>query len=89
MAAKRKRVEFKILAPQAEKVLLAGTFNQWSSSTDPMRRDSTGTWKKIKLLPHGRHEYKFIVDGMWTLDPGCPDTVPNQHGTQNNLIDLS
>jgi 1,4-alpha-glucan branching enzyme len=88
MAPKRKRIEFKILAPEAKQVLLSGTFNQWSESSDPMKRDKTGTWKKVKMLLQGIYEYKFIVDGEWTLDPGCSDTVPNQHGTVNNVIEV-
>lgn len=88
MAPKRKRFEFRILAPEANQVLLSGTFNQWSESTDPMKRDSTGTWKKVKMLLHGQYEYKFIVDGEWMLDPGCSDTVPNRHGTFNNVIEV-
>ena len=88
MAPKRKRIEFKILAPEVKQVLLSGTFNQWSENSDPMKRDNTGTWKKVKMLLHGKYEYKFIVDNEWTLDPGCSDTVPNQQGTFNNVIEV-
>ena len=35
-----------------------------------MKRDKTGTWKKVKMLLQGRYEYKFIIDGEWMLDPG-------------------
>ena len=48
MASKKRRIEFKIFAPDARQVLLSGTFNQWSEDTDPMKKDNTGTWKKIK-----------------------------------------
>ena len=53
-----------------------------------MKRDKTGTWKKVKMLLQGIYEYKFIVDGEWMLDPGCGDTAPNQHGTFNNVIEV-
>ncbi|NIM97030.1 MAG: hypothetical protein GTO24_02760 [candidate division Zixibacteria bacterium] len=86
MTAKKRRVEFKIFAPKAQQILLTGSFNRWSESSDPMKRDKTGTWKKIKMLPQGKYRYKFIVDGVWTLDPNCHDTVPNQYGTQDNVI---
>jgi len=88
MTARKRRVEFKMLAPQAKRVLLTGSFNEWSESSDPMKRDKTGTWKKIKMLPPGKHQYKFIVDGVWTLDPNCRDTAPNQYGTENNVIKI-
>ena len=35
MSPKRKRIDFKILSPEARQVLLSGTFNQWSESSDP------------------------------------------------------
>ena len=88
MAAKRKRIEFKILVPEAKQVVLSGTFNQWSENSDPMKRDITGTWKKVKMLFQGTYEYKFIVDGEWTLDSECDNVVRNQHGTYNNVIDV-
>jgi 1,4-alpha-glucan branching enzyme len=88
MTARKKRVEFRILAPEAEKVLLSGDFNEWSERSDPMKRDVSGTWKKAKMLPQGRHEYKFMVDGEWRLDPNCRETVPNQYGTENNVIEI-
>ena len=86
MNLKRKRVEFKILAPKAKHVLLSGNFNNWSSNSDPMKRNRGGTWIKIKQLPKGTYEYKFIVDGQWLIDPDNYDTVQNQHGTTNSVI---
>ena len=88
MTAKKRRIEFKFFAPEAKNVLLSGGFNEWSESSDPMKGDKTGTWKKIKMLPPGAYEYKFVVDGAWTLDPRCLDTVCNQYGSFNNIIEV-
>ena len=88
MKEKAKRIEFRIVAPQAENVYLCGSFNHWSESSDPMKKDSAGTWKKIKMLPEGTHEYKFLVDGDWRLDPECHDTTPNTFGTKNSIIQV-
>ena len=88
MKEKSKRVEFRIVALQAGNVHLCGSFNHWSESSDPMKKDSAGTWKKIKMLTEGAYEYKFLVDGEWTLDPECPDTTSNELGTENNVIRL-
>lgn len=86
MAVKKKRCEFRIMAPEAREVFLSGTFNGWSETLDPMKRDEKGIWKKVKMLTPGRYEYKFIVDGMWILDPHCGETVANEHGTGNSCI---
>ncbi len=88
MSSHKERVEFKLMAPQAQQVFVCGSFNNWSAEADPMKRDKTGLWKKTRSLPPGRYEYKFIVDGVWTLDPDCPDTAVNQFGTINNVIDV-
>lgn len=88
MPQKRKRVEFTMSAPDAKQVMLAGTFNQWSENSDPMKQDRTGTWKKVKFLFHGKYEYKFIADGEWIVDPDAKSTVPNQFGTQNNVMNV-
>ncbi len=88
MATKGKRIEFRIVAPEAHQVLLAGTFNHWSESADPMKKDQTGVWKKVKLLSNGNYEYKFIIDGEWMIDPSCCDTALNEHGTLNSVIRL-
>jgi 1,4-alpha-glucan branching enzyme len=88
MAVKRVRFEFKVSAPDAKEVMLAGTFNDWSRSSDPMKKDKTGTWKKIKMLPQGTHEYKYVVDGIWMLDRENPRTALNQYGTRNNVVEV-
>ena len=88
MKRKLKRIEFRIFAPQAKNVYLCGSFNNWSESADAMTKESNGTWKKIKMLPEGKHEYKFLVDSEWTLDPACPETTYNEFGTENNVLRL-
>jgi 1,4-alpha-glucan branching enzyme len=81
-----KRIEFNIIAPQAETVCLCGSFNNWSEISDPMKKHADGTWKKVKMLSGGTYEYKFLVDGEWTLHPECHDTTPNEWGTENNVL---
>lgn len=83
-------------APSAGSVLIAGTFNNWSSTATPMTRRSDGRWVAHLKLPPGHHEYKFIVDGKWCCSPGCADgphvnchrCVPNAFGTMNRVLDL-
>ena len=37
--------EFSYLAPHAQSVFFAGSFNQWNPSSHPLKRDERGTWK--------------------------------------------
>lgn len=59
-----REVEFIYESPEAREVYLAGDFNDWRLNAQPLRRDEGGVWcAKVRLAP-GRHEYRFIVDGV-------------------------
>ncbi|NOY79338.1 MAG: hypothetical protein GXO76_15910, partial [Calditrichaeota bacterium] len=56
-------------------VVLAGSFNNWSKTANPLTFSKTdSTWETRLTLPFGRYEYRFLVDGKhWVRDPGNPD----------------
>ena len=83
-----KTVEFKLYAPKAKKVSLAGTFNNWDIKKLSAKSDSKGNWMIKTNLKSGRHEYKFFVDGAWVNDPRCASCVPNAFGTHNCVVDI-
>lgn len=70
---------------EAKQVLLSGTFNNWSESGFRMYREGD-VWKILLYLPPGKHLYKFIIDGVWTLDPGNPIWEDNEVGTGNSIL---
>ncbi|MFA4989360.1 MAG: isoamylase early set domain-containing protein [Candidatus Omnitrophota bacterium] len=83
-----KLTEFKLYAPQAKKVSLAGTFNKWDIKKLPAKSDSKGNWMvKVNLKP-GRHEYKFVVDGVWMSDPRCTSYIANSFGSHNCVVEV-
>ncbi|MGD0229029.1 MAG: glycogen-binding domain-containing protein [Syntrophorhabdales bacterium] len=82
----RKRIEFTLHAPEAHNVFVAGTFNDWNPTDRLMTRNAEGIWKARIIVPPGVHQYRFVVDGEWRDDPGCPDRIPNDHGGQNCVI---
>ena len=90
-----RRTVFSCVAPSAQAVFLAGTFNGWSLDATPMVKGNDGNWSVALDLPPGRFEYKFIVDGVWCCEPGCddwvfqgPDCVPNEFGSRNRVIEV-
>jgi 1,4-alpha-glucan branching enzyme len=83
-----KSMEFKLTAPQAKKVSLAGSFNNWDAKGFIAKKDTKGIWKIKTSLKPGRYEYKFLVDGNWVLDPKCKSNVYNSFGTQNSIIEI-
>ena len=72
----------------AERVFLAGTFNDWNPEATPMTRTKDGTWQVALDLAPGRYEYKFVVDGNWCCEAGrddwagCPKCVRDDSGLQ-------
>lgn len=79
-------VTFKIEAPVANQVSVAGTFNGWNPSATPLFRDSSGMWMLQMSLSPGTHEYRFIVDGAWLEDPRAARSVPNPFGERNSVV---
>ncbi|MBP7216695.1 MAG: glycogen-binding domain-containing protein [Candidatus Omnitrophica bacterium] len=79
---------FKIYAPQAKKVSVAGSFNNWDTQKLSAKKDSRGNWQVKASLKPGRYEYKFIVDGSWIADPNCAQRTTNSFGSQNSVIEV-
>jgi 1,4-alpha-glucan branching enzyme len=53
---------------KANRVILSGSFNNWSESALAMQRTDSGWVANVKTGP-GKYWYKFIVDGRWMTDP--------------------
>ena len=84
--ASTRRVIFRLKAPKAKQVLLAGDFNGWDAPTNPLEKNSDGLWETHLLLPAGSYEFKFMVDGKWRDAQAHERTAPNSYGTLNNLV---
>ncbi|WP_298759410.1 hypothetical protein [uncultured Psychroserpens sp.] len=70
----------------AERVILAGSFNDWNESAILMERIESGYWKYRLPLPAGKHYYKFIIDGEWILDPDNPVKEYDGKGHINSVF---
>lgn len=84
-----KKETFQLIAPQAEEVLLLGTFTNWEEDPILLRHENDGMWKISLPLQPGRYEYRFMVDGQWRDDCKCGHRVWNAFGTQNCVRDVS
>ena len=84
-AAETHPTSFRLYAPLAESVQLAGTFNDWNSGATPLSRWSGGEWETRVLLKPGAYQYKFVVDGVWQEDPLACDSVENPFGSRNSV----
>ncbi|HLX68088.1 MAG TPA: glycogen-binding domain-containing protein [Verrucomicrobiae bacterium] len=86
---RRVEVEFTLEYTGVEQVSICGDFNPWRPTRLRMIDDrSAGLWKKRLVLPPGRYEYKFVVDGNWTHDPDARENVSKADGSLNSVVEV-
>jgi len=68
-----------------EDVFVTGSFNEWQGKIR-MNQNEAGEFILIVPIAPGIHQYKFIVDEEWKLNPDSP-TVEDQ-GVTNNIIEV-
>jgi hypothetical protein len=64
-------VIFTVRAAGAQQVYLVGDFNNWNPTVEPMEKEGD-TFTISLFLVEGSYRYKFVVDGVWTVDPDNP-----------------
>lgn len=67
----------------AKEVFVTGSFDGWSKSVQLDRRGDI--FEKGVSLPKTRTTYKFVVDGVWVLDPMAP-TEEYGRGVYDNVL---
>lgn len=79
-------VQFRLEAPEASMVTLAGSFNQWQPTLE-LREAAPGVWTALVPLAPGVHDYTFVVDGeRWVADPYAPQVDDSFGGTNSRLF---
>ena len=82
------KTEFEFYAPEARKVSVAGSFNDWNATKAPLKKDANGKWKLALVLSPGRYEYRYFVDGVWQNDQRTVECIPNLLGTWNCVLEV-
>ncbi|HUH13667.1 MAG TPA: glycogen-binding domain-containing protein [Longimicrobiales bacterium] len=80
-------VHFRLDAPQATRVSLAGDFTEWQPELE-LFEQYPGVWSVVVPLAPGVHDYAFVIDGQrWVPDPlGIP--VDDGFGGTNSRLSL-
>jgi len=78
-------VKFQIEAEGRNEIYVAGSFNNWDPKANRLLKSKDKYTTSI-ILPKGRYEYKFVINGIWCVDPNCDDWQPNSMGTINSII---
>lgn len=71
--------------PEANSVLVSGSFNGWNKQGYRMIQEG-GKWILPIFLQPGKYTYKFVVDGNWILDPGNKLYEQNEYDTNNSVL---
>ncbi len=78
---------FRVWAPHANSVKLAGDFNNWGTNMTPLAHEGGGIWSlDIRNITVG-HEYKYIIrNGAQTLSKIDPQTEQVTSSTGNAIV---
>jgi len=68
----------------AKRVMLAGNFNSWSTLKGSMTKTDSG-WIRDEKLEPGVYEYKFIINGNWTVDNNNNLRIDDGEGNINSV----
>ncbi|MBM3321260.1 MAG: AAA family ATPase [Candidatus Eisenbacteria bacterium] len=80
-------VVFRLHAPGARRVQLAGRFNDWDPQRGEMKQDPiSGIWTIRLRVPKGSHQYRYIVDGEWIEDPANEVHEYGETGFRNSVV---
>lgn len=79
-------VRFEYYSPEAERVAVVGTFNNWLPEMGVMQAGEDGHWYGELELEPGVYEYCVVVDGIHYPDPKAPRNIPNPFGGQNSVL---
>ena len=84
------KVRFEVVAPEAQRIFLAGDFNQWDPGARRLTRTSNGEGRFVALmeLGPGRYEYKYVVDGAWVCCQQAPRAL-NCYGSENCIVEVA
>ena len=80
------QVRLEFFYTQAREVNIVGSFNDWRPGSTWMISLGNGRWVKELLLPPGRYEYCFVVDGHWMPDPQAVESTPSLRGNDNSVL---
>ncbi|MCX7926980.1 MAG: AAA family ATPase [Candidatus Omnitrophica bacterium] len=81
-------VSLSLFAPEAQKVYVAGDFNNWRVDEESLMKKENGIWKTTLSLVPGRYRYRFVKDGEWLEDPSNANKAINPYGQMDSLLEI-
>lgn len=85
------RVTFE-LPPEvnAQTARLCGDFNEWDTTSHPMKRRKDGSFTlTISLKPGRRYRFRYLLDGeRWENDWAADAYVSNPFGSDDSVVEV-
>ncbi len=81
-------VVFRLHAPGAGRVAVAGDFNGWKRGGEALRAVGDGWWELVRKIPRGVYQYIYLVDGKPVTPPESPVTVDDGFGNRNGWLEV-
>jgi hypothetical protein len=74
----------------ASDVAICGEWNDWSADRDVMERGEDGFAHTVELEAGRSYRFRYLLDGhRWENDWAADSYVPNDHGSDDSVVDLS
>jgi 1,4-alpha-glucan branching enzyme len=91
MGAAGAGVTFRVWAPFAQQVNVAGTFNNWSTNADQLYSEGNGYWSVDVPEATVSQQYQFVLSNpagnqFWRMDPYARSIIHDNTGNLNGLI---
>lgn len=77
---------FRVYAPAASSVALAGDFNHWNPEADLLVPVADGFWELRRALPAGTWQFAYVVDGQAMAPPEASTLVDDGFGGHNGIL---
>ena len=88
-ASAKKEVTFTFHGDRGLSVYVAGEFNDWDPTAKKLAyKARSGVYVATLKLAPGSYQYKFVVDGTWCADPENANSVANDQGTFNSVVEV-
>jgi len=82
------KVTFSIVAEDAKKVSVVGSFNEWDAKATPLKKLKNGTFKgALDLATDSSYEFKYLIDEtVYVNDEAADGYAWNQFASADNSI---
>jgi hypothetical protein len=82
-------VRFRYRAPEATRVTVVGSWNDWAAPGAALEAPTQGDlWELSTRLPPGTHRYHFLVDGKAQRPPEAGRYVADDFGSEDGVVEV-